>query len=363
MKILFYTGSLNSGGAERQLVYTANKFTEDGHEVKILINYPIYHYRKMLNKNIELICSNSKGEQFFKRYYYIIKIILNFKPDVVHSFLGSRNLEAMFFSYILRVKKRIASVRNVSEKEFSKYKLFNLFSTDIICNSKKAKTELELLYGENNKLQVVYNGIDLKKYNISKNLVLMEKLSISKYSRIGVFIGRITEQKNHIACINAYVLLYKEGLLNESDKLFLVGNTLETEIYNKIVKQVKNNNLQNNIIFLGEREDIPELLSIADYLILPSKYEGFPNVVMEAMASKAFVIATDVGGTNELVDNMKTGILIKSPSENDIFEALRCYLKLSMKNKNDMIEASYSAINKFGLKKLKEKTEKVYRSE
>ena len=255
MKILFYTGSLNSGGAERQLVYIASGLVAKGHQVKVLINYPIYHYKNLLDKNIEVICSNSSKYTLYKRYYYLIKEILKFKPDVVYSFLGNRNLEAMFISRILGVKKRISSIRNANEYEYRYYKNFERYSTDIICNSKKAKNDLERIYGENKKLKVIYNGIDVNKYKLNINIDYLKKeLNILPENRIGIFIGRISEQKNHIECIKVYIEFFQKKYLNSKDKLFLVGNILDKTIYKEIIKLINKNNLDKNIIYLGEKK-------------------------------------------------------------------------------------------------------------
>ena len=361
MKILFYTGSLNSGGAERQLVYIASGLVAKGHQVKVLINYPIYHYKNLLDKNIEVICSNSSKYTLYKRYYYLIKEILKFKPDVVYSFLGNRNLEAMFISRILGVKKRISSIRNASEYEYRYYKNFERYSTDIICNSKKAKTELEKIYGENKKLKVIYNGIDVGKYKIDINIGSLKKeLGISPEDRVGIFIGRISEQKNHSECIKAYIELFQKKYLTLKDKLFLVGNILDKTIYEEIIKSVNENKLDKNIIYLGERKDIINLLKISDYLILPSKYEGFPNVVMEAMLTNTFVLATDVGGTAELVQNMKTGILIEKPEKDNIRNEILKYMNLEQKEKEKIVKNAREKIEYFTIARLVNENLKIY---
>lgn len=361
MRILFYTGSLNSGGAERQLVYTASGLAREGHQVKILINYPIYHYKNLLDENIEVICSNSSKYTLYKRYYYLIKEILKFKPDVVHSFLGNRNLEAMFISKIFGVRKRVASVRNASKAEYRYYKKFEKYSTDVICNSQRAKNEIEEMYGKNEKLKVIYNGIDITKYKIEKNIDYLKKeLKITEENRIGVFIGRISEQKNHEECIKAYIELFQNNYLSSGDKLYLIGNILEQNIYENIINLINKNKMDNNIIYLGERKDIINLLSISDYLILPSKYEGLPNVVMEAMLTNTFVLATNVGGTAELVENQETGLLIEKTTKESIVENIEKYINLEKEKKEKIIKNAKEKIEGFTIKKLVIETLKVY---
>lgn len=359
--ILIYTGSLNSGGAERQLVYTAIGLKKKGNDVKILINFPINSYKNMLeNCDIEVICSDTNKYSLLKRYFYIVKIILKFKPDIVHSYLSSKNLEAMFFSWLLRVKKRVASIRNVSEKEFRFFNLYKNKATNIICNSLKAKVELEKKYGINEKVKVVHNGLDLKRFENLDSGYLMEEINLNSYKRIGISIGRIVEQKNHIELVKALVNLFKSKIMNKDDIVLLVGNILDQQIYDDFMKEIVKNKLEKNIRYIGERKDIENLLEISDYLILPSKYEGFPNVVMEAMASETFVIATDVGGTAELVKDKETGILIKISDKKMIQTGIKEYLLMDSQKKELMIKTSNKFIKEFNIENLIKKTMKVY---
>ena len=75
--------------------------------------------------------------------------------------------------------------------------------------------------------------------------------------------------------------------------------------------------------FLGHREDVPALLAASDLLVLPSLYEGLPNVVLEAMNQGKAVVATDAPGTNELVVHEKTGLLVPRGEPKALARALR----------------------------------------
>lgn len=361
-KILFYIGSLGSGGAERQLVYTALGLSKKGYKIKILINYNIIHYEDILKKeNIDIVCTNTSSKMLFKRFYLILKEIRNFKPDIVHSFLSERNLEAMLLSRLLRVKIRIASIRNVSKREFKYFYMYKNFSTKIICNTERAQIYLAKKYNIQDKLKVIYNGIDLEKFSDLQDKKLSKKNHEISAKRVGICIGRIEEQKNHISLLKALIQLFKENILLKEDIFLLVGNKIDQKIYAEINQLIVENNLQKNIKYLGVIKNIKEILSASDYLILPSKWEGFPNVLMEAIASNVFVIATDVGGTKELLKDNENGILIKLPEERYIYESIKEFLKMN----ENMIELKKKKakefIQKFDLKNYIEQVEKTYK--
>lgn len=360
-KVLLYIGSLGSGGAERQLVYTATGLKDKGYAVKVIINYPRYHYlQKLEEKKIEVICTNSPGKRLFRRYLILIKVFLSYRPDIVHSFTGNKNLEMMFLSFIFFIETRIASIRNVSKNEFKYFKFYSLFSKKIVCNSEKAKIKLEKLYGKNKKIEVVYNGMDFEDFNVEKNLLNEVKKELKKDNRIGVCIGRVVKQKNQIELIKAIVRLYKEKKLYEKDIFYFVGKIDDKKRYQEIVEILKKSNLEDKVKFLGERKNIKEILQISDYLVLPSLYEGFPNVVMEAMVMNTLVIATSVGGTPELIENKKTGLLIDEPKEECIYEKINEYLKFKEEEKIKIIAQAKSKIMKFSIKNLVKNTEEVY---
>ena len=88
MKIIYYTDSLGSGGAERQLVYTALEAERRGNKVLIVIDHPIFHYKYMLeDSNIKVICTNTNRFNSIKRFLKLKQIVKQFKPDVFHDAL------------------------------------------------------------------------------------------------------------------------------------------------------------------------------------------------------------------------------------------------------------------------------------
>jgi len=367
MKILYYTGDLNSGGAQRQLIYTAVGMADLGHNVKVVINYPIYHYGiELREKNIEVICTNTTNKNILRRLIRLNKIIKEYNPDVLHSFLGLRNLEAMIIAYKNRIKCRFASIRNVSKNEFKYFFLYYCLSTKIITNSAKAKQELLKIYRHinRNKIVVILNGIDLNLFKNCEDKSIIRELII-KYELekkiIGIFIGRIEYQKNHIIFFEVLARLKKNGLLDDKIKILIIGKINDVMIYNQLIKIVKKNGIKGNIEFVGERRDVPFFLNFSNFLVLPSIFEGFPNVVMEAMASKTFPLATDVGGTSELIHDGETGILMKSPNFEDIYEGFYRYLIMKKEEKNLIINNCTNFIKNFTISNMVNRTLNIYK--
>jgi len=133
---------------------------------------------------------------------------------------------------------------------------------------------------------------------------------------VWIHVGRFAPQKNHRLLVEAFA----QALARlPSMELWLVG---EGSLRPQVEEQVQKAGLVEHVRFLGLRRDIPELLSQADALLLPSDWEGVPLVVLEAMAAGKPVVATKVGGVPELVEHGVTGFLVPPGDPGALAEAI-----------------------------------------
>jgi len=164
------------------------------------------------------------------------------------------------------------------------------------------------LYGVGTKDQyiLVGNGIDLSpffKYDTKRAKEIRKELKLYKKRVVGT-VGRVSPAKNPAGFIN----IARELLKERKDVIFLFAGG--GEMLNEMREQVINLHLENDIIFLGVRKDIPELLSNFDIFILPSLWEGMPRSVIEALALSKPVIAHRVGGLEEIIKDGENGLII-----------------------------------------------------
>ncbi len=361
-KVLFYTGSLASGGAERQLIYTALSAQLNGYKVLIVIDHDHCDYTKMLEgTNIEIYCTHSNKYNPIKRYIKLNGIIQEFKPEIFHSFLANKNLWGMLLAYLNKVPIKIASIRNTNSSAFKGIQFYNKWADKIICNSRFAYEIAHSTYGvPRKKLEVIYNCIDMDRFNNTMiSLDIKHNLGLLDNTKLGITVARFSKQKNHLGFVKAFSNFVGENSSVCLHHLF-VGNQKDIKIVQPVRATVDTLNLSENITFWDTREDIPEIIKACDFLILPSLYEGFPNVVMEAMASKTFVIATAVGGIPELVKHMENGILIPSPRAKDIAKSIELYLSLSAEKKERIINQAYIDIQSYGIENMFRQTEELY---
>ena len=128
----------------------------------------------------------------------------------------------------------------------------------------------------------------------------------------------------------------------------------------ELQRQAKRLGVSDNCIFTGARTDVPEILSSLDILILPSLSEGFPIILLEAMASSCPIVASEVGGVKELIENGKTGLLVPSADSQALAEAIRELLQNKEKAQSMGSFAQRIVRESFSLNRMIAQTEDTY---
>jgi len=165
---------------------------------------------------------------------------------------------------------------------------------------------------------VLPNGIDFERYYNATQKELRNPLRKNPDEIILICVGRFQPEKGQKFLIEAMDIVRKT---NTSIRLVLCGSGPEE---GKIKNLVKNLNLEDRVFFMGTvpKDTIPEILKSADIFVLPSLSEGFPNVLLEAMASGLPIISTNVDGVNEIVKSGINGYIIPSGSSESIANAI-----------------------------------------
>lgn len=327
MKILYVITGLGLGGAEKVLVDLADQMNALGHNVKIA-----YLTGEVLVKpkctDIEIIALRLNSVKHFllasRRYQQLIK---RFKPNVIHAHMVHANIFSRLNRTVCSTPKLICTAHSSNEGgkvRMLAYRLTNRLS-DINTNVSQEATQAMLNKGAFTKSNVVtvYNGINLNKFKNDPKSIRREQNTLNL-----IAVGRFTDAKDYPNLINAFAELKKNVMTDI--KLTIVG---DGELRSQIEAMIKQLDLDNDIVLLGRRSDIPELLSQADIFVLASKHEGLPTVVIEAMACECYVVATDCGGSAEIVGD--TGQLVPIQDSKALATALQAAINLSNEDKKN----------------------------
>lgn len=237
-------------------------------------------------------------------------IIQKCGADIVHT-NGSR---AQFYaSLALMGRKDIPLIWHARETIRDNY-LYDRFlaasAARIICVSSSVAMEKFGRYPFlKNKLDIIYNGVDVDKFKKDEEgrLEFRRKLSVGEKDILMGIVGLIVPLKGHIGLLEALRMLRGEY----SDiKLVICGKVIDESYADSIKETIENAGLKDSVFFMEGSSDIKAVLSALDIFVIPSQREGFSRVLLEAMACALPIIATSVSGNIEAIVQDESGILV-----------------------------------------------------
>lgn len=328
--VCYLAGQLGLGGAEKQLYILIKGLVEQNFAITVFDFYPQQngYWRGELQKlGVDLISYESQSK--LDRIPRLINDLRRIQPLVVHGWSFHTNPYANFCGRVAKVPVRVGCVREHPNywPDSKILQLTSIYGLDgLIFNSSTAYSFYRdymkwPLKSYLPKSYVVKNGIETlvneDKDELTKEL---ETAGIFLPSNRNIFkivgIGRLNENKNWSLLIKSCKHLSEHG----KDYLtIIIGDGPEKE---NLLKQIITANLQGKVILTGSIPHASKFLPIFDLLCSCSYSEGMPNTIMEASLAGLPVLATKVGGIEEIVDNYKTGILVESDNLDEFQQKL-----------------------------------------
>ena len=232
-----------------------------------------------------------------------------------------------------------------------------LFTTRIITPTGiEKKEELSLGIGRPNQFRVIHNGIDIDRFEkrVIDAPAKRAELGLNSSHKVICTIARLSEEKGILYLIDALETVAKEI---PSVKLVLVG---EGPLRKTIEQKAKDKGILSDIIFLPAQEDIAAVLAVSDLFVLPSLYEAFGLVLVEAMVMKKPVISTRTGGIPEVIEHGKTGILVNPADSQTLAQAITAVLQNQPLRESLARNAYHYAKEHFDVKQMVALTENLY---
>lgn len=371
IKVMLIISNLEFGGAQRQLVELANNLSRDDFDVMVcsLSQYiPLGSGLDLPDHKVVIIQKKSKYD--ISVVFRLSKVLRENKVEVLHAFLFDAEIAARIASTMAGVAVMVGSERNsdyrIKRNQMVAYRLTKNLRDVCIANS-KAGAEFnaqELGYPEKH-YAVVRNGVDTNRFQAGNGAQLRESLGISQDQFVIGMFASFKEQKNHGMLFHAVKELTS---LDRNFRVVLVGEELyggaqgTTTYVQRIHELVGRLGIRDYCLFVGNQDDVEAYYRICDVTVLPSKFEGTPNVVLESMASGVPVIVTAVSDNNEIVEHGKSGYVVDVGDE----EGLSRYLQLLMEDRalsaNMGSEARRRAVELFSSAQLASSTGEVYKT-
>lgn len=368
--ILFVVSGPTLGGAERQLCYFLEKYDRTRLTCSVLtVLSPTSKRCKGKNDfrpTLEAIGIpvHSLDLARFPTATGLValnKEIRNFAPDIVQSYglavdFAIRNLP------LGRIAK-ISSMRGTEDHRSSlTFLLDGLTSrfqlTGYISNSFAAKQALiDRGFARAQKICVIPNGIDCSPFTApalaAARLSMRSSLTIRENETVVACVANIYRQKGHTYLLQAIHKLSGSFPL----RVLLIGEDRTDGFLNSLLHQLS---LQEHVLTLGTRTDIPELLAASDIFTLPSLQEGMPNAILEAMSASLPIIGTAVGDVTQMLDNGRCGTVVQKKNATEIASAITRYIRDPAYAQRHGKLARDRATNCYSLEKMVDAHERFY---
>lgn len=339
-KILIRIGSLRHGGAEKVLVTFLKNIPADKYEIDLLLNLYSGKYLSEIPKWINVLYLN-KGEMITTNrpqdiipkamrviYQGLLKIfpkllyrnkLKNKKYDVefaaIHGFRDEiLNSPIKSSKKLVWIHNDLSQVKGYNNEEIRKFFGFD----KIMVISEKIQNLFEsLAENEKQKEKIVriYNPLDTNEI-INKAKEKAEKYEFNKTIPTFISVGTVFPQKGFDRLLEAHKRLLDKGFFH---RLLIIGDGYDFENIKKLKSDL---GLDKTATMLGFTSNPYPYFSQADFYILSSRYEGFPTVLFEAITLKKNIIATDVSGVAEMLENGRLGLIVEN-SEDGIYKGMK----------------------------------------
>ncbi len=337
-KILIRIGSLRHGGAEKVLVTFLKNLPENKYEIDLLLNLYSGKYLPEVPKWINVLYLN-KGEMITtnriqdipkKAYRVIYQSLLKKFPKILYSkvlknkkydveFAALHGLRDEILNSPIKSSKKIIWIHNdLTKTEFYNYsdeETKKFFGYDkIMVISEKIQKDFERLAkneAEINKIVRIYNPLD------TEEILEKAKAEVKQNSEpLFISVGTIFPQKGFDRLLKVHKKLLDEGFKH---RILILGDGRDFEIIKNLKTEL---GVHETATMLGFTDNPYPYFKNADFYVLSSRYEGFPTVLFEAIALKKNIIATDVSGVGEMLNNGKLGLIVEN-SEDGIYEGMK----------------------------------------
>ncbi len=324
--VFFYTDSRVLGGAENAMFMLLESLDRDEWRPTLLLEEapgtePLAERAAALDVPVTRVAPMPLGLEGARRVPALVRLLRRDRPDLFHAHMSSP--VACKWGLAAAVAARVPAVLGTVQvggyepPDRSAYWQLRALARGVdryLAVSRDIARELvERLGWPEEKIEVSYNAVDLRRVEAEVPPGLREQLGAGETRPLVLTPARLDAQKGHRTLF--------EAIAQVPDAVFvLAGEGPERERLEALAAQL---GIEERVRFLGRREDVPQLLAACDVFALPSLYEGSSLAVLEAMAAGAPVVSSAIGGTDELIEDGSSGLLVPPGNAKALAAALR----------------------------------------
>lgn len=383
MKILFYNHQGKISGAERVVLLILKRLDRNGFTP--LMVCPETGAMQEEAEKLGVICKTVDELEarytlrpdklpvyiasFFKTIRQLKTEIKNFQPDLIHAVSVRSGLAATMASVGTRVPviwhlhdplpaHPLSTLIRIFAACFKRIRLMPVSAA----TGKSFRGRFLKRFGKRLQERIVHNGIEIEefKFDAANRGRIRQELNLSNDERVFGIVGQITPRKGQLELLRAFA----EVQSKLPSTLLVVGAPVfnQDEIYYEELKQTaKDLKIEDRVKFLGSRKDAAAVMQSLDALVVNSRSEALVLVAIEALTCRTPVIATNVGGTNEIITHKKNGWLVNFGDERALIEAMLAIGSDAEMRRRFAVEGEKTAVSRFNAERFISQIEDFYK--
>ncbi|MGP4105990.1 glycosyltransferase [Virgibacillus sp. L01] len=350
-KVAFFIPSLNFGGIEANTIRLATAFSKNGYDVDLIVGRAQGGYIDRIPSNINII--DFKRDKVYKTIPQLNKYMRSAKPDAVISGGEAPNI-TLIIAKMLTLKvntKIIVSIRTHLTTELRRTRIFNKkvlkylgkilyhFADEVVAVSKGVAEDASLIFGlDKEKVKVIYNPIVDGGIAHNSNKQLSHPWLNDKKVPVLLGAGRLVPQKNFALLVKAFSIVCR--LVDV--KLVIVGEGPEKDNLERAISDLE---LNGQVDLVGYQPNPYVYMKRSDVFVLSSDWEGFGNVIVEAMACGLKIVSTNCpSGPSEILDHGNYGYLVDTNNPELLADAILQALEESFNSEVNISRANHFSV-------------------
>ncbi len=348
--------ALHRGGKERRLLELIKELKVEQVECEVVVFSNIIEYDEFVKIDVKIHIIKRKINKDPTAFFELYRMCKKFRPTVLHSWEAMATVYSVPIALVLGIPLINAMIVDAPRtlglfsRRWVRSKITFPFSKIILANSEAG---LLAYNAPNNKSKYIYNGFDFTRLDNLVSEDHIRKQHNLKFKNIVGMVAAFSKYKDYRTYLKAAQIVLEK---NDDVCFVCVGNGKEL----KVIKESVASRLKERIFYLGVQSRVEAIVNVFSIGVLSTYTEGISNSIMEYMALGKPVVATDGGGTKELVLDGKTGFLVKPQSPQALAEKILLLLDnetLAIKMGN---EGRDRIRDKFSLKKMTQKYIRLY---
>jgi glycosyltransferase involved in cell wall biosynthesis len=306
-------------GGQSQVLMTVLGLREQGHRAA-LVAHPDGVLLQRASEGLDLIPLAPKSEMDLSAAWRLSRVLKQLKPDVVHAHdshavamaASALSMAAATPRVPLLMSRRVDFHIRKNALSRWKYKQVDRF----ICASNAIREMLVADGVPRERTTVVHDGVALGPLDLLPPVSVHETFWLPHHAPVAANAAALVPHKGQRHLVEAAALVVKQI----PDARFVIFG--EGELRESLERQIKSHNLEKHVLLAGFRSDVPSLIKTVDLFVMSSVTEGLGSAVLEAMACRKAVVATNAGGLPEAIVDAETGLLVPPRDDRALADAI-----------------------------------------